>query len=273
MKAAFLTQNRPEFLARIPQGMEHVVAWADQPDGTYSPAMLEKLKDVEAFLVSAEPVHAQLLEACPKVKIVQRIGVGYDTLDLEAGKARGVPMCNVAGVNKEAVAEFHIALILALNARVRDVVRQTRDHDWSGARGTKQQAHEISGKTIGIIGLGATGSSLARIARGFDMKVLYNDIRPIAPSLVEELEATSVEKEELFAQSDFVDVCTTKNETSINMVNRERLALMKKSAYLICCARGGIVNEPALREALDAEQIAGAGIDVFEEEPVPQDNV
>ena len=114
VKLAFLTQNRPEFLARIPKDLPHVIAWADQPGDTYSAAMLEKLKDVDAMLVSAEQVHAQLLEACPNVKIVQRIGVGYDTLDLAAGKQRGIPMCNVAGVNKEAVAEFHIAMILAL---------------------------------------------------------------------------------------------------------------------------------------------------------------
>lgn len=271
MKVAILTKARPELMARIPPDLPYVLVEAG-PDGRYSPEALAKVADVDAFLVSAEPVHEQLLAAAPRLKIVQRMGVGYNTLDLEACHKRGVPCCNVAGVNKEAVAEHGMTLIAALAKNLREAEALTRKGDWAGARVLTRRSFELNGRTIGIVGLGDTGSNLARRAKAFNMRILYNDIRRIDPLLVAELEATFMEKDELFRSADVVSINTDLNDETHGMVDARRLALMKPTALLVCCARGHIIDEAALREALDAGRIAGAGIDVFSEEPLDPAN-
>jgi phosphoglycerate dehydrogenase-like enzyme len=267
VKVAFLSKARPELLSRIPPDLPHHLIAADD-DGVYSREDLAKLAEVEGLLVSAEPVHDQLLEACPRLKIVQRMGVGYNSVDLEACARRGIPACNVAGVNKEAVAEHGMALMLALVKRLREADALTRRRDWAGARLLTRRTCELAGKTLGIVGLGDTGSSLARRARAFDMAILYNDIREIDRRVVEELEATPLDKDALFARADIVSINTDLNPTSRGMVDSRRIALMQPHALLICCARGNIVDEAALRAALEEGRIAGAGMDVYTSEPI-----
>lgn len=272
MKVAFLTQARPEMLARIPPDLPHVVIAAG-PDGHYDADALAQVADVDAFLVSAEPVHDQLLDAAPRLKIVQRMGVGYNTLDLEAIRRRGIPACNVAGVNKEVVAEHGMTLMAALAKNLREAEALTRKGQWADARKLTKRSFELNGKTLGIIGLGDTGSNLARRAKAFNMTIVYNDIREIDRRIVEELEATFLEKDELFRTADVVSINTDLNDQSRDMVDTRRIGLMKPTALLICCARGHIVDEAALAEALNAERIAGAGIDVFSDEPVVPGNL
>jgi phosphoglycerate dehydrogenase-like enzyme len=271
VKLAVLTKARPDLLARLPKDLNYVIAAAG-PDGRYGAEELAKLADVDALLVAAEPVHDQLLEACRHVKIVQRLGVGYDTLDLAACSRRGVPACNVAAVNKEAVAEFCLGMILALAKRLPEADRLTRQADWPAARLLTRQSFELKGKTLGIIGFGAIGAGLGRRARAFEMDIVYNDIRPIDPKDIEASGARFLEKPELYRASDIISINTTKNPTTLNMVNAEALAAMQPGAFLICAARGGIVDEAALRDALNAGRLAGAGIDVFGQEPLPPDN-
>jgi phosphoglycerate dehydrogenase-like enzyme len=271
VKIAALTKARPDFLERLPKNQDFVIAAAGA-DGQYSAEDLAKLADVDAFLVAAEPVHDQLLAACKKVKIVQRVGVGYDSLDLEATRRRGIPACNVAGVNKEAVAEHALAMILALAKRLPEADRLTRETDWGAARMLTKRTFELKGKTLGIVGFGDIGTTLGRRAKAFEMPIVYNDIRPIDAEHIEATGARFLEKKELFATADIISIHTTKNEGTLNMVNKEMLALMKPGAILICAARGGIVDEEALRDALNSGHLAGAGIDVFSEEPFPMDN-
>jgi phosphoglycerate dehydrogenase-like enzyme len=271
VKIAYLTQARPETLARIPADIPHVVIHAG-PDGSYAPEALARLADADALMVSAEPVTEALLAAAPRLRIVQRMGVGYNTLDLEAAARRGIPCCNVAGVNKEAVAEHGMALILALTKRLREADTLTRAGSWTEARRLTKRTFELKGKTLGIVGLGDTGASLARRARAFEMRIVYNDIREIDPAVVEALGARFLEKDALFRTADIVSINVDLNPTSRGMVDARRLALMRPEALLVCCARGHIIDEAALREALDAERLAGAGIDVFTTEPVPADN-
>ena len=271
MKVAVLTKARPELLQRIPADLPHVVAAAG-PGDVWSADDLAAMADVDALLVAAEPVNEQLLAACPKVKIVQRLGVGYNTLDLEAAARRGIPCCNVAGVNKEAVAEHAMAMMLALATRLPETDRLTRAGQWKEARLLTQQTFELAGKTLGVIGLGDTGSNLALRARSFGMTIVYNDVREIDPEIIERLGANFMEKDDLFAAADIVSIHTDLNAETTGMADARRLALMKPSALLICCARGHIVDEAALRDALNAGRLAGAGIDVFSEEPLPADN-
>jgi phosphoglycerate dehydrogenase-like enzyme len=271
VKLALLTKARPELLARIPADLNPVVAAAG-PDGRYSAPDLAKMADVDAFLVAAEPVHDQLLDAAPRLKIVQRMGVGYNTLDLEACAKRGIPCCNVAGVNKEAVAEHGMTLIAALAKNLREAEALTRAGDWPAARVLTKRSFELNGKTLGIVGLGDTGSNLARRAKAFNMTIVYNDIRTIDRNLLVELEATFLEKDELFRTADVVSINTDLNDQSRGMVDARRIGLMKPGALLVCCARGHIVDEQALADALNAGRLAGAGIDVYTEEPLLKEN-
>jgi phosphoglycerate dehydrogenase-like enzyme len=271
MKIAYLAKVRPDLKARIPGDVEGVILESG-PGGVYSPEALAQVKDVDAFVISMEPVNEQILAAAQQLKIVQRLGVGYETLDLKAAAKRGIPCCNVEGVNKEAVAEHGAALIIALTKHLLEADELTRTGRWGDSRLLTKTTFELNEKTMGIIGLGNTGSSLARRCKALGMRIVYNDIRAIDPAVVKELDATFLPKEEIYRQADILSVNTDLNEQSRNMINAETLSMMRPHALFVCCARGGIVDEPALRDALNAGRIAGAGIDVYETEPVKKDN-
>ena len=271
MKIAFLAKARPDLAALIPKGLAHVILQAG-PGGVWDDAARDAVADVDAFVVSMEPVNAQILAAAPRLKIVQRLGVGYETLDLAALAERGIPACNIEGVNKEAVAEHGLTLILALAKQLLEADRSTRSGRWLDARLLTQRTWELKGKTLGIFGLGNTGSELAKRARAFGMSVVYNDIRAIDPTRVQRLGARYLEKDALLATADIVSLNVDLNETSRHLINAAALKRMQPHALLVCCARGGVLDERALRHALEAGWIAGAGIDVFETEPILPDN-
>lgn len=272
LKIAYLAKARPDLQARIPKDVQGVIVEAGA-GGIYSDADLKKVADVDAVVVSMEPVNEQLLAACKKLKIVQRLGVGYETLDLQAAAKRKIPCCNIEGVNKEAVAEHGLTLILALSKRLLEANRLTHQAKWNDARVLSGFNFELKDKVLGIIGLGNTGSSLARRAKALEMKVIYNDLRKIDPHVLEETGARFVEKDELFRTADIVSVNTDLNDQSAKLIDARALALMRPHVIFVCCARGGIVDEPALAEALNSGKIAGAGIDVFDPEPILKDNV
>ncbi|HEX9843329.1 MAG TPA: NAD(P)-dependent oxidoreductase [bacterium] len=271
VKIAYLAKARPDLKDLIPQDIEHVVVQAGA-GGVYGQEDLERVADADAFVISMEPVNEQILAACPQVKIAQRLGVGYETMDLRAAAKRGVPCCNVPGVNKEAVAEHGMTLILALVRRILESDRLTRDMKWSEARILTGDTFELYGKTIGIVGLGNTGFNLAKRARAFGMRVVYNDIREIEPERIEAVGAQFMSKEDLYQEADIVSVNTDLNDQSRNMIDARALELMGPRKTLVCCARGGIIDEQALADALNAGRLRAAGIDVFAEEPVHKDN-
>ncbi|MBI4082431.1 MAG: hypothetical protein HY423_07450 [Candidatus Lambdaproteobacteria bacterium] len=271
MKIAYLLQNRPEYQHRLIKDIPYVIVAAG-PDKRWNADTLAKLADVDAIIVSAEPVTEEVLRAAPRTRIVQRLGVGYENVDLEAAAKRGIPCCNLAGVNKEAVAEHGLMLILALAKNLMLSDQYTRGGRWNDARALTLKSHELKGKTLGIFGLGDTGSNLAKRAKALDMNIIYNDIREIDAKTVETLGARKASKEQLLAEADVVSVNVTFNPTSRNLIDAKALARMKQGAWLVCCARGGIVDEAALADALDSEHLAGAGIDVFSSEPIKPDN-
>ena len=273
MKIAYLVKVRPDLEDIVPADVSEYVRIHAGDDGRYSDADLAKLREVDAFVIGMEPVHEQILAAAPNLKIVQRLGVGYETLDLEAIAKRQIPACNIEGVNKEAVAEHTMSLLLALAKKLPQADSYTQAADWASARVLTQQTFELKDKTIGIIGFGNTGSSLAKRAAAFDMQVVYNDAKSqVNKDIAESVGAREVGLDELLANSDVVSISTDLNQSSRNLIDASAIAKMQTHAILLCCARGGIVDEHALADALRSEKIAGAGIDVFEIEPIPTDN-
>lgn len=271
MKIAYLLRARPDLDDRVPGDVEAVQAQAGE-GGVYSPEALRRVRDAEAFIVAMEPVNVQILDAAPRLRIVQRLGVGYETLDLEATAARDIPACNIEGVNREAVAEHAMMFMLALAKRFPEALALTRSADWEAARVLTTKTFELKDKTLGIIGFGNTGSALARRARAFEMRLLYHDIRDVNVRLAALLDARKVALDRLLRESDIVSVCTDLNPTSRGMIDAAALGRMRSNALLVCCARGGIVDEAALARALRRGDIAGAAIDVFEVEPIPPDH-
>ena len=272
MKVAFLMNNRPDYVQRIPADLDWVQVYADA-DGTYPPEMLAKVADVEALIGSIrDPVHDQLLDAAPKVKIVQRMGVGYDNVDTQAAARRKIPVCNLADVNKDALGEHGLCLMLGLARRLVENHNRTVQADWAGARALCDDSYELQGRTLGILGFGKSGYELARRAKVFGMQILYFSRSPVDTRLREAVEAQERSLEELFAESDFLSINVSLNPSTRNLVDARLLGLMRPSAYLINLARGGIVDEQALAAALNAGKLAGAGFDAFSLEPVAADN-
>ncbi|MEM7251393.1 MAG: NAD(P)-dependent oxidoreductase [Pseudomonadota bacterium] len=272
MKIGYLIKVRPDLADIVPEDVdEYVQVFADD-NGVYQDEDLEKIKDVDAFIIGMEPVNEQILAATSKLRIVQRLGVGYETLDLDATAKRQIPACNIEGVNKEAVAEHNMMLMLALAKKLPDASRFTEAADWPSARTLTSSAFELKGKTLGIIGFGNTGSSLAKRAAPFEMNIIYNDLLDVNSDVAQALGAKKVERDDVFRNADIVCICTDLNDTSRNMVNEETIAMMGPTTTFICCARGGIVDEPALANALKEGRIAQAGVDVFDIEPIKADN-
>ncbi len=202
-----------------------------------------------------------------QVKIVANYAVGFDNLDLAAIKQRGIIATNTPGVLTESVAEHAFSLILSIAHRIPESDRFTRAGKYHGWEPELLLGQDVSHKTIGILGLGRIGSRVAYHARGFDMRVLYYDVKrneQFEQEMKAEFRATP---EEILRESDFVSVHVPLLPTTRHLINAERLAMMKRSAYLVNTSRGPVIDEAALVEALRNGVIRGAALDVFENEP------
>ena len=214
----------------------------------------------------SERIDAPLLEAAPRLRIVANLAVGFDNIDLAAAAARGVEVTTTPDVLTEATADLAWALLLATARRVVEADALVRGGGWRGFSPTMLLGAPVGGATLGIVGLGAIGRAVARRARGFDMTVLYRN-RHRDEAAERELGAIPVSLEELLARSDFVSLHAPLNADSEHLIDRAALARMKPGAILVNTARGALVDEDALVEALRDGVIAGAGLDVFEREP------
>lgn len=271
MKVCFIWKNRPDYEQRIPGDLDWVRIGSG-PDGRYSAAHLAQAQDCDAVIAAHEPVGPQVLDAIPRLRIVQRMGVGYNTVDLEACAQRGLPVCNLGDVNKDALGEHGMALLLALTRRLVENQERLRAADWAGARGLLDGTCELKGRTLGVLGFGKAGYEFAKRARAFGMRIVYHNRSPVDARHAEAVEAEPRTFEALLREADAVAVTVSLNASTEGLLDARALALMKPGAYLIDLARGGIVDEGALADALNAGRIAGAGMDVFSVEPIRPDN-
>jgi lactate dehydrogenase-like 2-hydroxyacid dehydrogenase len=214
-------------------------------------------------------ITAEVLAADPRsTRIVANFGVGYNNIDVAAARQLGVVVTNTPDVLTDCTADLAMTLLLSVARRAGEGERQVRDGEWTGWRPTHMLGTKVTGKTLGIVGLGRIGRAVARRAHhGFGMRILYHEPMPVPPAEVTDLAAEPRELEDLLAGSDFVTLhCPATPETH-HLLNAERFRMMKPEAFLINSARGDVVDEAALVEALRSGQIAGAGLDVYEGEP------
>ncbi len=219
------------------------------------------LDGADGAVIGLESVDAALLEACPRLRIVAKYGVGLDTIDLGACRQRGVTVGWTCGVNRQSVAELVLCFMLGLCRNVFRVSAQLRDGVWD-----KNGGRQLSGRTVGVVGLGNIGREVAALARAFGCRVLANDILDIS-EYCRDHGITAVDKETLYAESDIVSLHVPLTADTRHLVGERVLAAMKPSAFLVNTARGEIVDQAGLKRALQKGAIAGAALDVFETEP------
>ncbi|MDZ4857539.1 MAG: D-glycerate dehydrogenase [Candidatus Hydrogenedentes bacterium] len=232
--------------------------------------LLAGVKGADAILpILTDRIDGEVLDAAgPQLRIVANFAVGYNNIDMPAATSRKIPITNTPGVLTDSTADLTFALILAVARRIGDGERMVRANEWSGWGPMQLLGSDVFGKTLGIFGMGRIGQAVARRASGFGMIILYTNRTRLDPLTENELRARYTDKATLIAESDFLSLhCPLTPETR-HAFGAMEFAAMKKSAYLINTARGPIVDEAALVKALELEDIAGAGLDVYENEPV-----
>lgn len=241
-------------------------------DGFEPQHLLAVVGDVDAILARAQGnIDGKLMDHAPKLKIIGRHGIGVDNIDVPAATQRGIHVVNTPQAPVEAVAEYVVMSLIALPRRLPQADHATRTGDW-GFR-NKAHAPELLGKTLGIVGFGRIGRRIAEIcALGFGMQVLYTDAFPASPEEEKRLGARRVELDDLLATSDYISLNVPLLDSTHHLFNKAAFARMKPNAIVVNCSRGPVIDEQALVEALKSEQIAGAVLDVFEQEPVASDN-
>ncbi len=228
----------------------------------------EELKEIigkyDALVIrSATKVTEDIIMAASNLKVIGRAGIGLDNVDIPVASRQGIVVMNTPYGNTITTAEHTIAMIMALSRNSPQATASLKDGKWEKK---KFRGRELFNKTLGLIGVGNIGGIVADRAKGLKMKVIIYDPY-IKPETIEELDVESVSLDELLKRSDYVTIHTPKTDETTNLINKETLAKMKKGAMLINCARGGIVNEDDLYEALKSGHLWGAAIDVFSTEP------
>jgi glyoxylate reductase len=215
----------------------------------------------------SEAIDEELLAACPDLKVASNVAVGFNNIDVAAATKRGVVVTNTPDVLTETTADFAWTLLMAIARRVVEADRYVRDGKFDQWKNMLLLGGDIHGKTLGIVGFGRIGRAMARRARGFGMRILYQDAVAADSATERDLGASRTDIAILLRESDFVTLHTPLLPETRHLINAQSLKAMKKTSYLVNASRGPVVDEAALAQALKEGWIAGAGIDVFEEEP------
>lgn len=263
----FVTQNIPQ--AGLDLLMKECEVFVNTEDRVLSKGeIMERLKGMDGMLcLLTDEIDGEIMDAEPNLKVISNYAVGFNNINVDEATKRGIPITNTPGVLTETTADFAWTLLMGIARRLVEADKFTRAGKFKGWRPRLLLGSDIYGKTIGIVGMGRIGQAMARRAKGFNMNILYYDeYRPDA-KLEKELGITYVPFDELLQKSDYVSIHVPLMESTHHFIGERELKLMKKSAYLINSARGPIVDEKALVKALKEKEIAGAGLDVFEDEP------
>jgi glyoxylate reductase len=265
--AVLISRLLPEPAVQLARSRAEVDAYAkDAPMPRAE--LLERLTGKQGLIcVISEVIDEALLAARPGLRVVSNVAVGYNNVDVAACTRRGVVVTNTPDVLTETTADFAWTLLMATARRLVEADRYTREGRFQQWEYMLLLGGDVHGKTLGVVGFGRIGRAMARRALGFGMRVLYQDAVAADPATERQLNATRVDLATLLRESDFVTLHTPLIPETRHLINADSLRTMKKTAYLINAARGPVVDEAALVQALAEGRIAGAGLDVFEEEP------
>jgi len=258
-------RNFPEDVAETLKAYAEVLYMSPSEEG-YQKALNES----EAIIIGTGVVDAEFLDAAPKLGIAARFGVGYDNVDVDECSRRGIHVTHTPDVLSSAVADLTLGLVLSLMRGIVDANTFARE-EWSLRRSRLPFGRDMEGLTFGIVGLGRIGVEVARRAHGFGMKIVYSDVVKRS-DLEDDLGVEFAGFEELLRQSDVVSIHVPLLPSTRHLIGRKELKLMKPTAVIINTSRGLTIDQEAMIEALEAGWIAGAGLDVFEDEPLPADS-
>ncbi|MEJ1994733.1 MAG: D-glycerate dehydrogenase [Limibacillus sp.] len=232
--------------------------------------LVEAVKSAEVLVPTVtDRIDAAILsQAGPQLRLIASFGTGVDHIDLKTARQRGITVTNTPGVLTEDTADMTMALILAVPRRLTEGERLLREGEWRGWSPTHMLGHRITGKRLGIIGMGRIGSAVARRAKGFGLSIHYHNRRRVHQDLEEELEATYWESlDQMLARMDIISINCPHTPATYHLLSARRLKLLQSSTYIVNTSRGEVVDENALTRMLERGEIAGAGLDVFEHEP------
>ncbi len=264
----FITQKLPEQAVADLHDVYDVRMWTEEKQNAPREKLLEEVKEAEAlWAMLGDQVDREVFEAAPNLKIVANLAVGYNNIDLDAAREHKVLVTNTPDVLTEATADLTFTLMLATARRLIEAEKTVRNGQWQAWTPMGLTGQNVHGKSLGIIGMGRIGEAVCRRAQGFGMEVMYHNRTRRSLEDVQ-----YAELEDLLKRSDYVVILAPLTEETKGLIGEHELALMKESAILINCGRGGIVDERALYDALKNKIIWGAGLDVFEQEPLPLDH-
>lgn len=229
--------------------------------------LLPWVKDVDGVICGDDHFTERVLKSAPHLKVISKWGTGIDSIDIEACEALGIKLFNTLGAFTEPVADTVLGYVLCFARRIFWLAGDMQLGKWE-----KRQCISLRESTLGIIGVGNIGKAVARRSAAFGMRLLGNDVAEVSPEFIKDVGIRMVSLDELLSESDFVSVNCDLNPTSLHLLGEREFSLMKPTAYVINTARGPIIDEKALIKALKEGGIAGAALDVFEEEPLPEDS-
>ncbi len=257
-------KTNPELFGRLRDaGLEIVL---NETDGILSKEqMIRLIAPCAGIIIGVDPLDGDVIAAAPRLRAISKYGVGVDNIDLKAAEARGIKVSRTVGANTDAVADYALALMLALSRKLLVIDRKCREGSWQ-----KITSSDVSGATLGIFGFGAIGKAVARRAQGFGMKVLAYDLFWDG-GYARQCGVDFALPAEIFSQADFISLHLPLTDETRNFIGKAELSAMKPSAVIVNTARGGLIDEKALLDALKGKRIGGAGLDAFQKEP-PEDD-
>ncbi len=241
----------------------------DSSTGLSPEELRAAVSDKQALVCQlTDRIDVALMDAGTELRVISNVAVGFDNIDIPAATERGIVVTNTPGVLTDTTADLAFTLMVAAARRICEADRFLRAGHWQQWEIDMMTGYDIHGHTLGIFGLGRIGQGMARRATGFDMRVIYHDVARATPEHEAEWGIEYVDRDTLFRESDFLSIHVPLNEHTRHAVGKDEFALMKATAVLVNTSRGPVVDEQALADALEQGQIASAGLDVFEEEPV-----
>lgn len=273
MKSIYITRQLPNEVIEPLKKNYEIKMWDKEDVAVPRSVLLEEAKTAHGLLTMlSNKIDEELLSQCQNLQVVANLAVGFDNIDLQAATKYGVAVCNTPDVLTDTTADLTFALLMATARRVVEAAQYIKDGDWKSWSPLLMAGHDIHHKTIGIVGMGSIGTAVAKRAKGFEMDVLYYN-RSRKPEAEQEIGgATYSTFDDLVEQSDFIVCLTPLTAETKNLFTRDVFKRMKSNAIFINASRGPVINEGDLYDALVAGEIAAAGLDVFEKEPIGREH-